>query len=391
MMKSIGSGIKDYLRSRIRFDRHEFSGSFGDIGTDFPLIVGMILASGLDVPSVFVMFGAMQILTGFLYGIPMAVQPLKVIAVIVISQKIAPSVIYGAGFSIGVVMFLLTITGCLNRLARLVPRSVIRGVQFGLGLTLATTAFKNYIVSDGPAGCFLAIAALVTILLLMRRKRWPIGPIVILLGIIYALVCKIAWHDLGMGVGLRFPHSQMPLARDIWAGFLLLALPQLPLSICNSVFATQQTIRDLFPEKAVSIRKIGLTYSLMNLVNPFLSGIPTCHGTGGLAGHYAFGGRTGGSVIIYGLFYVVIGLFFGQGFSQIVMLFPQPLLGVILVFESLALMQLLRDMESREDISIALLVGLACMGLPNGFVIGMVGGTLLAKVQDLGWIRLFRD
>jgi hypothetical protein len=91
------------------------------------------------------------------------------------------------------------------------------------------------------------------------------------------------------------------------------------------------------------------------------------------------------------LFYVVIGLCFGQGFSQIVMLFPQPLLGVILVFESLALMQLLRDMESREDISIALLVGLACMGLPNGFVIGMVGGTLLAKAQDLGWIRLFRD
>ncbi len=32
----------------IKFDRNELSGAFGDIGTDFPLIVGMILASGLD-------------------------------------------------------------------------------------------------------------------------------------------------------------------------------------------------------------------------------------------------------------------------------------------------------------------------------------------------------
>ena len=37
-----------WLRQRIRFDRNELSGAFGDIGTDFPLLVGMILAAGLD-------------------------------------------------------------------------------------------------------------------------------------------------------------------------------------------------------------------------------------------------------------------------------------------------------------------------------------------------------
>jgi len=46
------------------------------------------------------------------------------------------------------------------------------------------------------------------------------------------------------------------------------------------------------------VRQISLTYSFMNLINPFLSGIPTCHGSGGMAGHYALGGRTGGSIII---------------------------------------------------------------------------------------------
>jgi hypothetical protein len=32
---------------RVRFDRNEFSGAFGDLGADFPLLVGMILAAGL--------------------------------------------------------------------------------------------------------------------------------------------------------------------------------------------------------------------------------------------------------------------------------------------------------------------------------------------------------
>lgn len=391
MTRTLSVGIKDYLRSRVRFDRHEFSGSFGDIGTDFPLIVGMIFASGLDVPSVFVMFGAMQILTGFLYAIPMAIQPLKVMAVIVISQKIAPAVIYGAGLAIGVMMFLLTITGCLGRLARLVPKSVIRGVQFGLGLKLAMAAFEQYVVSDGIAGYLLAAAGFIIVVFLMRQKRWPIAPLVILLGIIYALVCRVSWSDLATGAGFSPPRFRVPGTHDIWLGFLLLALPQLPLSICNSVFATEQTARDFFPEKPPSIRKIGLTYSAMNLINPFFGGIPTCHGSGGLVGHYTFGGRTGGSVVIYGLLYVAIGLLFSRGFSQVVLFFPQPILGVILAFEGLALMRLVRDVESKSEISIALLVGLVCAGLPNGFIIGMAGGSILARLQKRGLVQLSRD
>src|SRR5579859_6457173 len=89
---------------RVRFDRNEFSGAFGDIGTDFPLIVGMILASGLHIPSVLICFGAMQILTGLLYGMPMPAQPLKAMAVIVIAQKLSGNTLYGAGLAIGVVM-----------------------------------------------------------------------------------------------------------------------------------------------------------------------------------------------------------------------------------------------------------------------------------------------
>jgi MFS superfamily sulfate permease-like transporter len=169
----------------------------------------------------------------------------------------------------------------------------------------------------------------------------------------------------------------------VLTGFVVLALPQLPLSLGNSILATRQIVRDLFPERKVSIRKISLTYSLMNLVNPFFGGVPTCHGSGGMAGHYAFGGRTGGSIVIYGGIYLTLGLFFSQGFQAVIALFPKPVLGVILAFEGLVLIRLVRDMaSSAADFTVVVLVGLMCVGLPYGYVLGLLAGTAVSYLLN---------
>src|SRR5256885_13189365 len=133
---------------RIRFDRNEFSGACGDMGTDFPLIAGMILAAGLNPASVLTLFGSMQILTGLLYGIPMPAQPLKAMAILVISQKASGALLYGAGLAIGVVMLGLAASGSLSLLANAVPKSVVRGIQVGLGLQLAMLAVRDYVPAD---------------------------------------------------------------------------------------------------------------------------------------------------------------------------------------------------------------------------------------------------
>ena len=96
--------LRQNVRPRIRFDRNELSGAFGDIGTDLPLIVGMILAAKLDPASVLTMFGLMQLLTGLAYGLPMPAQPLKAMAVLVISGKATASMLYGGGLAIGITM-----------------------------------------------------------------------------------------------------------------------------------------------------------------------------------------------------------------------------------------------------------------------------------------------
>jgi hypothetical protein len=374
---------------RVRFDRNELSGAFGDIGTDFPLIVGMILAAKLDPASVLILFGLMQLLTGLAYGLPMPAQPLKAMAVLVMSGTVGANTLYGGGLAIGITMLFLSLTGLIDRVARLVPKSVVRGIQFGLGLQLSLLALGSYVTAEGRWGYLLAAAAFVLTLLLLGNRRFPPAPFVILLGIAYAFAFHINASALLHSAGFRLPQLHTPTLGDVLTGFVVLALPQLPLSLGNSILATRQIAHDLFPEKPITVRKISLTYSLMNLINPFFGGIPTCHGSGGMAGHHAFGGRTGGSIVIYGSIYLALGLFFSQGFQMAIALFPKPVLGVILAFEGVVLMRLARDMAaSISDFTVVVLVGLLCVGLPYGYVLGLVIGTIVAHLFKRGWTPL---
>ncbi len=373
--------------SEIRFNRNEWAGAFGDIGTDFPLIVAMILAAGLDSASVLIMFGVMQVVSGFFYRMPMPIQPLKVMAVIVITQKIEPQVLYGGGLAIGVVMLVLTVTKLIKWLAKVIPKSVIRGIQFGLGIKLAILALGKYVPADGAQGYWLAAIVFFLVAFLMNNKKYPAALMAIVIGIAYAFIFKISGHQIINSFGFNLPKIHVPLWPDILTGFILLSIPQIPLSLGNSILATNQLSSDYFPKrKDITVNKISFTYSVINLINPFFGGIPTCHGSGGLAGHYTFGGRTGGSVIIYGSLYLILGLFFSSGFGQVMQIFPLPVLGVILLFEGLALMLLIRDVSyNKADLSIALIVALIAGGLSYGFVIGLMVGTLFYYLHKKGF------
>jgi MFS superfamily sulfate permease-like transporter len=376
-------------RPRLRFDRNELAGALGDLGTDLPLLIGVLAASGADSAGVLVMFGLMQVFSGVWYGMPMPVQPLKAFAALVIAQKIPGRVIYGGGLAIGVSMFVLSITGLIDALARLVPKPVVRGIQFGLALQLATLALKEYVPSDGLPGYALAAVGFIVTVVLLGNRRWPAALVVIVLGVSYGLLFKLDFTTAQQALGLHFPTWHTPASADILTGAVLLALPQIPLSLGNSILATRQIAHDYFPERNLTVKQISFTYALMNLVNPFLGGFPVCHGSGGMVGHYAFGARTGGSVVLYGLLFLVLGLFFSQGFQQVVQIFPLPTLGVLLLFESLTLAALLRDIATtRSDLLLALLTGLLCAGLPYGYLVGLITGTALYYAMERGWIGI---
>jgi MFS superfamily sulfate permease-like transporter len=373
---------------RLRFDRHELAGAFGDIGTDLPLLIALIATCGLDAASVCIMFGLLQIATGVLYGIPMPVQPLKAMAAIMLAQRLSGGTLAGGGLVIGVAMLLLAATGLLDWLVRVVPKEVVRGIQLGLGISLATLALKQYAGSEGAGGYVLALVSVAALLALRGQRRVPAPLVVMGLGILYATAVKLNGAALIRSMGFRLPVFHVPTQHELLQGALLLALPQIPLSLGNSVIATSQTTRDLFPERAVSVRKIGFTYGLMNLIAPWFGGVPVCHGCGGLVGFHGFGARTGGAPVLYGAMYLVLGLFFARGFAQVVHVFPMPVLGVVLLFEAIALMMLVRDVASeRSALWVAFAVAAAVVGLPYGYVVGLVAGTLIAWGVRRGWVK----
>jgi hypothetical protein len=339
----------------------------------------MILAAGLHSASVLVMFGLMQLLTAFTYRLPMPVQPLKAVAVIVITGEVAPEVLYGGGLAIGIAMLALTVSGGIDWLARVVPKAVIRGLQLGLGMQLALLAMRDYVQRDGQSGFFLAGIAFLIVIALLGNRRIPPALPVIGLGVAYAFAFKLRGADFTNAFGFSLPQLRPVTWDAMTAGFLLLALPQIPLSLGNSILATRQIAEDFFPERPIAVRKLSLTYAFMNLVNPFFGGVPTCHGSGGLVGHYTFGARTGGSIIIYGSIYLVLGLFFAGGFEQVVQIFPLPVLGVLLLFEGAGLMSMIRDQTGdKRSFFVVIITGLIAVGIPYGYATALIVGSLLS-------------
>lgn len=373
--------------SRLRFDRHELAGAFGDIGTDLPLLVALIGTCGLDAASVCTVFGVSQVLTGVAYGIPMPVQPLKAMATIMLAERLSAGTLAGGGVVIGAVMFTLAVSGLLDAITRLVPREVVRGVQVGLGFTLAKLALEKYVPAEGAGGYAVAFAAFGVLAGLRGRGRVPAPLLVIGLGFAWAL----AWHvdptAIVAGFAPGLPAPVVPTRQEFIDGALLLALPQIPLSLGNSVIATSQTTRDLFPDRPVTVRQIGVTYGLLNLVGPWFGGFPACHGCGGLVGFHNFGARTGGAPVLYGLMWVTLGLGFGGAFGEVVKVFPMPVLGVVLLAEATTLVLLAQDIAGdRRTLWVAVLVAAAVLGLPYGYAVGLVAGTALAWAVRRGWV-----
>jgi hypothetical protein len=65
--------------------------------------------------------------------------------------------------------------------------------------------------------------------------------------------------------------------------------------------------------------------------------MPVCHGSGGLAAQYRFGARSGSSIILLGLFKILLGLLFGESLVGLLRGYPKGLLGVMVLAAGLEL------------------------------------------------------
>lgn len=148
---------------RHRWTLSEFNGALGDTGTLLPLVIGAITVGGLSATPVLIGFAIAYLLTGLVYRLPVPVQPMKAIAALIVVGEISPDAVALSGVMMGAVLVILGATGAINRLARLVPRSIIAGLRLGLGASLAWVATGLMMGEFGLATASLALLTIARI------------------------------------------------------------------------------------------------------------------------------------------------------------------------------------------------------------------------------------
>jgi len=312
------------------FNLRELAGSMGDFGTLFPLTIGYIAVNGLDPAGLFIMMGLTNIAIGLIYRLPMPLQPKKVVAIAAIAGKWPPSLVYSSGLGLGIIWFILVFTGLLRKIVTVSPLFVVRGIQLALGVMLAWQGLK--MMRPAPV---LGIVAIIIVLTLRENRYAPAAIVLMALG-----AGIIVWRGelrSALELAVTLPPLTLPRLGDVWQAMLLAGFAQIPLSITNAVIATAALIRDYFPDKAVSERKLMLNMGVMNVIGSFFGGMPMCHGAGGLAGQYYFGARTGGTSILEGLIEVCLGLFLSKSVANLLKAFPMPLVGGMLLLVGIEL------------------------------------------------------
>jgi SulP family sulfate permease len=389
------------LPQRFRFDRLELAGAFGDLGTLLPIVVAMILVNKLSPTAVFLAFGLFYLLSGFVYKLPIPVQPLKAVGAIAIAYPnvITESVIGASGIIFGTFLLAVSLSGLMDQLAKLFSQAVVRGIQLTLGLIFLKKGIefilhKDLFISgipgrfaDYPVNLIIGILVFALVLLLLDNKRFPAALAALAVGIGSGLALG-GFSSLTFAIGPTEVHLVTPHAGDYWTALIMLILPQIPLTIGNACVGTASTCTSLFSGSPLLAKAnagmFALTMGIINLPAGFFGAVPMCHGTGGLAAHYRFGARTGGAPIMIGIFFVVIALVLGElGFSLLAII-PQSVLGVLLVFAGLELCPLLRNLKTNEEYFIALLIAGIALVVPNmgwAFAIGIVVDIFIRKMH----------
>jgi len=372
-------------RSRgLRFDLSEASGALGDLGTFVPIVVSLVAVCGLDAGTVLLFAGLANVATGLIFRQPIPVQPMKAIAAVAIAEGLAPGSIAAAGLAMGVVLLILSLSGGIGMVERLVPRPIVRGIQLGVGLKLVTKGLDLVAQTSWDSADGWVVAAVLGALTLVasRWRRFPSALVIFAVGL-----CLMGITNSGilgdLSWGWDGPSLVLPTALEWRTGILQGAVPQLPLTLLNSVIAVCVLSEDLFPGRGVSTRRMATSVSLMNLLSCPFGAMPACHGSGGLAGQYRFGARTGGSVVLLGLAKVVLALALGGSAAVLLASYPSSVLGVLLLFAGAELALPARKVVERDDFLLVVLTagGVLAVNTAVGFALGLAAALLLPRVR----------
>ena len=350
--------LGEYWRSlSVKFSVTEFTGAIGDSVTVFPVVVAVAALTELSLPHLLLGFAVFQIVWGLYYGLPVSVEPMKALAALVIAGALTASELAVAGLLAGVVLLVVGSTGTLNRIERYVGQPVIRGVQLGVGLVLLETGIQLSL--DGLMLALVSIGVAAIVLTAGYRKASAL--VVLCVGVVFTIT----------QVGVPTPHLpavsvRLPNLSSVSMATLKGTAAQLAMTVGNAAVATSLLLSDYY-DAEVSADELSTSMGVMNLFAIPLGAMPMCHGSGGVAGKYAFGARTAGANVILGVIYAVAAVLA----VGVVAAFPLPMLGVVLALIAIELVRAGLDTER-----LSLTVGIGLLGVVTNIGLAFVVGAL---------------
>lgn len=358
------------------FSLRELGGSLGDLGTLLPLAVGYITVCGVDPAGMLVFMGLANIVTGVVYRLPMPIEPMKVLAVMAIAQAWSPDLVFVSGLAMGITWILLGFSGAITWIGSRTPQAVIRGIQLSLGFLLAIQGFRMI------GGAWVLAAVSIMIILLLRDNRYAPASLVLVAGGILLMAFK---GDLSQiqSISFSLPPFRTLRLELLWPAMRDGGFSQVPLTAANAVIATSALITRYWPDRFVSVRQLSLNMGFMNLLGPFMGGIPLCHGAGGLAGQYFYGARTGGANVMEGILEVLLGLFLAGHIASIFRSFPMAIVGAMMIMVGVEMAKFAASVRTSRDWTVvAVTVGFSVyLNMAAGFVAGLAAAW---AVENLG-------
>jgi MFS superfamily sulfate permease-like transporter len=363
----------------------EISGAFGDLGTFLPHTLGAITVAGLAPAGVLLSFGIFYLATGLFYRLPIPVQPMKAVSAVLITSGLSAGEIAAAGLCLGLILLVLVVTGAIARFGRLVPQSVVTGLQLGLGITLALLSLE--LMAELP---WLGVVTAFLLLLLLRVPRCPATLVALGAAIALAHLAGpgVAWPELAWAPA--WPALVVPGLGDLQRALGSAVLPQLPLTLTNAVIVTAALAHDLYGERAsrATPRNLALSSGIANLALAPFGALPMCHGAGGLAAHHRFGARTGLAPAFLGVLLLGVGVTFADQAGALLAVIPLAAVGALLLFSAADLALSRRLFDARPSCWPVIGITAALTAWADPFW-GLLGGCLaeIGRGQLLAALR----
>jgi hypothetical protein len=380
------SDSSGFAPTGLRFNRLEWAGAFGDLGTLIPFVIAYIALGNIDPVGIFLSFGLALCITGAYYRTPFPVQPMKAIGAAAATQAgISAGTIYAAGLISGVIWLILGITGAARKVAALLARPVAIGIILGLGIGFMLEGIRMM-----SSSWVVGAAALAMALLLINSRMFPVMFLLLAGGAAYQVAMSPELLDQlrAMDPRFRLPAFSWPQIglHELGLAALMLVLPQLPLTLGNAIIAITEENNRIFPQRLVNEKQVAISTGFMNIGASAIGGVPMCHGAGGMAGHIRFGATTGGAPLILGAILIGLALFFGGSIETLLKLFPPALLGVILFLTGTQLALGSCDFSNDKNERFATLVT-ATFAISNVGVAFLAGAAIVYCLKR-EWIRL---